>query len=68
MRDGLTSDRLMKDNIALDEHPQRGLGLIPRILLFGFIGLVFFVTAALWWRFGEGVFVTSVMNAILACF
>jgi hypothetical protein len=22
----------------------------------------------LWWRFGEGVFVQSLMNAIIACF
>lgn len=24
--------------------------------------------AALWWRFGESVYVTSIMNAIIACF
>jgi hypothetical protein len=24
--------------------------------------------AGLWWRFGEGVFAQSIMNAIMACF
>jgi hypothetical protein len=24
--------------------------------------------AGLWWRFGEAVFLTSMMNAIIACF
>jgi hypothetical protein len=26
------------------------------------------VVGLLWWRFGEGVYATSIMNAILACF
>ena len=25
-------------------------------------------TAALWWRFGENVYVQSLLNAIMACF
>jgi hypothetical protein len=24
--------------------------------------------AALWWRFGEGVYLTSLMSAVIACF
>jgi hypothetical protein len=30
----------------------------------GFVG----GAAGLWWRFGEAVFLTSVMNGIIACF
>jgi hypothetical protein len=38
-------------------------------LLGGLILLAFFSGAAgLWWRFGEAVFLNSVMNAIIACF
>ncbi len=41
---------------------------LPRLLM-GMAGLAFLVgSAALWWRFGEGVYLSSMMSAIIACF
>jgi hypothetical protein len=37
--------------------------LIPAIAAAGFTA-----AALLWWRFGESVFLTSMMGAIIACF
>jgi glycerol-3-phosphate acyltransferase PlsY len=37
--------------------------LIPAIAATGFTA-----AALLWWRFGESVFLTSMMGAIIACF
>jgi hypothetical protein len=40
----------------------------PRLLA-GAVGLALLAGAAgLWWRFGESVYVTSLMSAVIACF
>jgi hypothetical protein len=39
-----------------------------RILVAVAAGLLILSVGGLWWRFGEGVFLTSMMNAIIACF
>jgi type IV secretory pathway TrbD component len=68
MRDGLTSQRIEEAKGARGHTSQHNLWGIPRVMLFGFIAGALFLTAALWWHFGEGVFVTSMMSAIIACF
>jgi hypothetical protein len=51
-------------------NANRGVLLAKRDrVLAGAIVLAFFGGAAgLWWRFGEAIFLTSIMNGIIACF
>jgi hypothetical protein len=80
MAETLTSERMMPQNTASKTGMQnrspvlqdqvaptrafRGASwLIPTTLLTGFIA-----TAALWWRFGEMVFLNTMVTAFMACF
>jgi hypothetical protein len=38
--------------------------VLAGVVIAGFLG----GAVGLWWRFGEAVFLTSVMNGIIACF
>ena len=38
--------------------------VLTGVVIAGFLG----GAAGLWWRFGEAVFITSIMNGIIACF
>jgi hypothetical protein len=68
MSDGLTSQRLGEPVGVEKIVSQADTTAIPMKLLFGFIPALFVATIALWLKFGESVFTTSVLNAILACF
>jgi hypothetical protein len=68
MNDVLTSDRLSRQALGEERNPQQSSTAIPRIIAFGFIGCFLAAAAALWVRFGETVFTSSMLNAILACF
>jgi hypothetical protein len=54
------------------DAPTAATGLPATVVRTGLLaGLVLALGTAvglLWWRFGEGVYATSIMNAILACF
>jgi hypothetical protein len=41
---------------------------INRLLIFTAVLVLAAGAIGLWWRFGEGVFAQSLMNAIIACF
>jgi hypothetical protein len=68
MSDSLTSQRLAEPVVVETIDSQAKTTAIPIKLLFGFIAALFIATIALWLKFGESVFTTSVLNAILACF
>jgi hypothetical protein len=68
MSDGLTSQRLAEQIVVETKQSQADAIAIHVKRLFGFIAALFIATIALWLKFGEGVFTTSVLNAILACF
>jgi hypothetical protein len=56
-------------NLNSANIPQGHQTALPSRLLAGTIVAAFLVgAAALWWRFGEGVYLNSMMSAIIACF
>jgi hypothetical protein len=68
MSNGLTSERLAEQIVVETKQAQPDAMSIHVKLLFGFIAALFVATIALWLKFGEGVFTTSILNAVLACF
>ncbi len=40
----------------------------PAMLAAAGVGAAFAAAGLLWWRFGEGVYTTSLISAIMACF